>query len=100
MAFQFRLRQHGPLAGTTYFTNKGSYVKYLYEFELHVPTIEGTVPRDLNVGTASRLRTLLERRKACLLKLNIPMPCPPRGTVPVNARARFSECISSQRARF
>src|ERR1017187_3116519 len=54
----------------------------------------------LNTGAASRLRTLHEGRKAHLLKLNIPMPCPPRGTVPVNARAWFRECVSPQHARF
>jgi hypothetical protein len=34
---------------------------------------------ELNAGAASRLRTLHEGRKAHLLKLNIPMPGPPRG---------------------
>jgi hypothetical protein len=31
------------------------------------------------------------------IKLNIPMPCPPRGTVPVNSRAMFGDFFNSQR---
>jgi len=38
--------------------------------------------------------------KLIYIKLNIPMPCPPRGTVLVNARAWFGEIVSSQHARF
>jgi len=38
--------------------------------------------------------------KLAYVLLNIPMPCPPRGTVPVNTRARFGGCLSTQRARF
>jgi hypothetical protein len=38
----------------------------------------------IGAGAASRLRTFLARSKARLLRLNIPMPCPPRGTVPVH----------------
>jgi hypothetical protein len=34
------------------------------------------------------------------VKLNIPMPCPPRGTVPVKTGAWFYELVSSQHARF
>lgn len=38
--------------------------------------------------------------KLIYIKLNTPMPCPPRGTVPVNAGAWFREPIASQHARF
>jgi hypothetical protein len=38
--------------------------------------------------------------KLAYVKLNIPMPCPPRGTVPVNTMARFSESVSTQHAQF
>ena len=44
-----------------------------------------------------------DRQDACptaWVRLNIPTSCPPRGAVPVNARARFHELVSSQHARF
>jgi len=34
------------------------------------------------------------------VKPNTPMPCPPRGTVPVNPQAWFRGFISPQHARF
>ena len=38
--------------------------------------------------------------KLAYIKLNTPMPCPPRGTVPDNTRAWFCEFISTQHAQF
>ena len=37
-----------------------------------------------SASAASRLRTLREEGKLIYVTLNIPMPYPPRGTVPVN----------------
>jgi hypothetical protein len=45
-------------------------------------------------GAASQLRTPLVRGKAHLLELNTPMPCPPRGTVPVNQAWLWSSSLS------
>ncbi len=54
----------------------------------------------IDAGAASRLPTLCSKGKLIYVTLNIPMPCPPRGTVPVNTRAWFREFVSPQRARF
>lgn len=50
---------------------------------------------------------LRDEGKLIYIRLNIPtpkafanrVPCPPRGTVPVNSKARFFDLVSSQRAR-
>ncbi len=38
--------------------------------------------------------------KLAYIKLNIQTPCPPRSAVPVNSRAWFRKCVSTQHARF
>jgi len=42
----------------------------------------------------------LFKGKLIYIALNIPMPCPPRGTVPVNSGAWIRESVSPQHARF
>src|SRR5439155_4605909 len=55
------------------------------EIEPYTPTIAPGVPRKIDAGTASRLRTRRKNEaKLAYFKLNIQTPCPPRGAVPVN----------------
>jgi hypothetical protein len=42
------------------------------------------MPMKINAEMASRLRTQHKEAKLAYIKLNRQMPCPPRGTVPVN----------------
>jgi hypothetical protein len=49
---------------------------------LYAPTKAREVPRKLNAGVASRLRTLLEAKQSfAYVRLNTQTPCPPRGAV-------------------
>lgn len=43
---------------------------------------------------------LLNEAKLGYVTLNTPMPCPPRGTVPVYPQAWFRAFVSTQHARF
>ena len=62
---------------------------------MHPRCHENSRRRSFSATNASR-----NEAKIADIKLNIPMPCPPRGTVPVNTGAWFRECVSPQHVQF
>jgi YD repeat-containing protein len=71
------------------------------DHELHTPTIATLLPtRNKHRNSFSATNAPQTGAKLAYIKLNIPMPCPPRSTVPVYTGAWFYEFVSSQRARF
>jgi hypothetical protein len=54
--------------------------------ELHEPTHARDVPLELTLAQLLDYQPFSKEGKLIYFKLNIPMPCPPRGTVPVNTR--------------
>jgi hypothetical protein len=68
--------------------------------EPHKPTNAPGVPTKMTLAQLLASERFSHEAKVGYVKLNIPMPCPPRGTVPVNTGAWFCEFVSSQHARF
>jgi hypothetical protein len=68
--------------------------------ELDTPTIESPMPSNLTLAPLLDYEPRSGAGKIIYVLRNIPMPCPPRGTFPVNTRAWFRESVSPQHARF
>jgi hypothetical protein len=59
----------------------------MWIIELYEPTIAPAVPRKMKRWNGfSAMNPSQSEGKFAYLKLNSQMPCPPRGTVPVNTR--------------
>src|ERR1043166_8953204 len=83
-------------AATNVTVNSSNAIRYAdntFEVNLtrqprHSPCHENEHWRSFSITNASQ-----KEAKLIYVRLNIPMPCPPRGTVPVHTRARFCECV-------